>query len=48
VATDPGQVTDAVVQKPDGGWLGGITSSLEVALTVSMPSCERGFVAKTL
>ena len=37
VATDPGQVTDAVVQKQDGGWLGGITSSLEVALTVSMP-----------
>ncbi|XP_073389091.1 inner membrane protein PPF-1, chloroplastic isoform X2 [Physcomitrium patens] len=33
VATDPGQVTDAVVQKQDGGWLGGITNTLELALT---------------
>lgn len=41
--TDPGQVTDAVVQKPDGGWLGGITSALELALTVSAAPCERGF-----
>lgn len=33
VATDPSQVTDAPVLKPDGGWLGGITNSLELALT---------------
>lgn len=36
VATDPSQVTDVVVQKQDGGWLGGITNTLEVALTVSI------------
>jgi hypothetical protein len=36
VATDPSQVTNAAVPKPDGGWLGGITNSLELALTVSM------------
>lgn len=35
VATDPSQVTDAVVQKQDGGWLGGVSNSLEIALTVS-------------
>jgi YidC/Oxa1 family membrane protein insertase len=33
VATDPSQVTDVVVQKQDGGWLGGITNTLEMALT---------------
>jgi YidC/Oxa1 family membrane protein insertase len=33
VATDPSQVADTVVQKQDGGWLGGITNTLEVALT---------------
>ena len=42
VATDPGQATDAVVQKQDGGWLGGITNTLEVALTVSMGFREHG------
>lgn len=34
VATDPGQVADTV-QKQSGGWLGGITDTLEMALTVS-------------
>jgi len=36
VATDPSQVTNAVVPKQDGGWLGGITNTLELALTVSI------------
>ena len=33
-AVDASQVTDAV-QKQDGGWLGGITNTLELALTVT-------------
>ena len=39
---DAAVATDAVVQKQDGGWLGGITNSLEVALTVSMGFREHG------
>ncbi len=48
VATDPSQVSDAVVQKQDGGWLGGITNTLELALTVSVASCERGLMWRNL
>jgi hypothetical protein len=33
-AVDASQVTEAV-QKQDGGWLGGITNTLELALTVT-------------